>query len=1707
MNGTRDAGALVMDGVMFSWRTHMGLKVVFAVLLTGLALAFALLLTQPASAQIGRNVTNVATVSYDRSGHIVSFETNGATFIIESARTPSTVEFFRFAPAAPNVIAPVNGSDYSPTGALPPLGLQPGDPSDPFVPVGPAITLGGLTVNLSQAVPLARATHFLPGELIFVRVVDAGQNGDPTRVETVVITLRTPNGDSVVLRLYESGPNTGEFFAYIPSTLAPTENNDASLTIHGGEQLTATYSDPFDTTEVSIDTALVDPFGRVFDSVTGELLSGVRVTIVEAASGAPAEVFGLDGVSAYPSSLLTGSVVTDASGLSYPLAPGQFVFPLMRPGDYRFIVEPPQGYVYPSSRSAAELQQLPNAPFEIIPGSYGAAFTVTALGPLNLDVPLDPAGDLTIVKRANVASAAIGDQVGYVIKVTNRNTRSVPVTLLDVLPRGLRLVPGSVRVNGAEPAGVDVGADGVSLRINAGALAAGADMEVTYLLAVSAGARLGPAVNRAVAINASGASMSNGAEAVVNIVEDLLRSRLTIIGRVSEDGCRKDDPWARSLAGGKGVAGVRVYLETGEYAVTDEDGLYHFEGVRPGTHVVQVDTATLPPGLVPMACEDNTRFAGSATSQFVDARGGSLWRADFHLERTHAPDVAEAQAGFDEGTEYLAYDEAWVQAASPAPRWAYPATDRTPASRTVNLGILHGRGETVTLTLNGAPVPALNFAGRVAPETGAAELSRWRGVDILPGENVFVATVTAADGTVVATLTERLWYVTRVARARLVADQSVLVADGRTRPVIAVRLEDEAGRAVYQGRSADIDVSAPYSFLREDSFAGAGINGLGRVGPELTAGADGIVRVELEPTLNAGRVRIAVRLDDGRAQQIDVWLEPEDRDWILVGLVEGGLGLSDPSKDSRDSVARTTEGRAAIFAKGVVKGDWLLTLALDTAKRRGNADAALFDGYIDPNAYYTLYGDRTWQQAEADSRYPLYVKLERRAVQLLFGDFDTGLVDTQLGRYARRLSGAKVDAEGRHVSVTAFAAETSQGFVRDEIAADGTSGPYRLSGAPLVRNSEIITIETRGRLRPDEIVGVRTLVRWVDYEIDYVSGEVIFRHPVDVSDISFNPNIIVASYETQGGDLRDLTVGGRVSVFTEDRRLEAGASVIREDAGATRGGEASELLAADVTARLNRTTELRAEFASSARDTVTGTERADAYLVEVERKSETLTVTGYIEEQEAGFGLGQQSSATIGVRRVGAELTARLGEPDKGVRRSDSFLDAAAYTERALRTDASRDVVEATIRTDGEQAGVAVGVKSVSERYGAGGERRESLLATGVVRRTLADRGLTVTLSREQPIGERDEATLFPERTLLGADQRLTEWATLNLRHEQTNGADASGHNTLAGLTLLPWKGGELRLSADQLTQDSGRRLSATLGADQTVPLNEAWTLSFGAARRARIDGGDDVADVTPDLPRSPFEDATRSDLAGEEGFFSFYAGAGYRAERAAGTVRIEQRDGVSGDRFTAVAGAAREANAQLSYGAAVRAETQTRDGVPGSAERLDARVGLAWRPREEGLAVLARLDAKIDSDPVLGESQKLVTNMAANARLSPRTQASVNLGLKYRETEFAGIATEGWTQLVGTELRHDITPKLDLGFHASVLADSPTGTADFAFGPSIGLTPVEDVWLSAGYNIAGFHDSDFDGAEYSREGAYIKLRIKFDAQTARGLLNFLSPG
>ena len=1531
-----------------------------------------------------------------------------------------------------------------------------------------------------------------------MRVTDPGQNGDPVVIETIVATIATANGDFVTLRLVESGPDTGQFFAWIPSAAGTPVTNDATLTIAHGAGLTARYQDPFDLTEVSTDTAGVDPFGRVFDSLTGALIDGAIVTIVEDTTGLPATVFGIDGVSAYPATVITGSLVTDAGGLQYDLGAGEFRFPIMLPGTYRLLVTPPSGYSGPSSAQPPAFDALSNAPFTIIPGSYGQAFALTGAGDLELDYPLDPSTDVVLTKSAGSATAAAGDFVRYRLTVENRGATASPARIVDTLPQGFRFQAGSARADGQAIPAPAISPDGRTLTIDAGLVGAGATLTLTYIAEVTAGAALGTAVNVAQGVNPAGTTVSNRAEAAVEIVDDFLRSSLTIIGRVVEEGCEDDK-------NAKGAEGVRLYMETGVTTVTDENGLYHFEGVSPRTHVVQVDEESLPDGTELVLCRDNTRYAGNARSQFVDARGGSVWRANFHLKRTRpaaAKDEAPAAETVNPDKEYLDYNKLWLDGQTAGNAIAYPAEGATPSAASLNLGVKHDVKLRPTLYLNGREVPPENFAGREVNLLRTAALTHWKGVDLREGDNVFEVRLRDEAGLEVTRLKRVIPYVSRAERAVLLEERSSLFADGKSRPVLAIAVTDGAGRPVRAGRLLSVEVSPPFRTAEraraEDRNA---LDAPLSTQSGVPVGKGGVALIELEPTVETGPIRIEVALDNGRTRTFQTYVKPAPRGWIVVGLAEGEGGLETAtSGDAPDATDIVGDGRIAGFAKGVVKGGWLVTVAGDTAKKRGRQDGDLFLD-VNPDERYPLFGDRSTQEFEAQSRYPVYLKAEKDAFRGVFGDFDTGLSESKLSRYARRLSGVSADYQGERFEFTAFATDTNQAFVRDELAADGTSGRYQLTAAPLVRNSETITIETRDRFRPDVILATTTLARYADYEIDFETGEIFFRLPVPAADAAFNPNVILVDYETSAPVTRALTAGGRGAVKFLGGRGEAGATFIHEE-GAGADAETTNLAGADFVVNFTDATELRAEYARSFTDGATRSTEADAILAEVSHTGDRLDAKAYFSEIDPNFGLDQQTSATVGVRRYGAEVRVRIDEFDGGLTTENAkrSIEAKAYREENLSTGASREIAEVALRQDGAETSGSVGLRAVREAPQTGPER-EGLFATASARQRFEKLGLSLRAAREQAVAGDDASALFPTRTSLGFDQQLFGAVTLSATHEILSGDAVSQSNTTVGLKAEPWSGASVTLAGDRITQDTGERIGATFGVDQQVKLSDKWTGSLGLSRREDLksEGGVDIVDdIVPDSPRSPFEQANGA-------FTSLYVGAGFRDQATTGSGRFEIRKSAEGQRYMVATAAARELSEQLSFGAAGRFEQNNND-LAADERRFEARIGASWRPHDDGVVIFNRLDLKQQSVDLDQNSWKAVHNLALNAQVAERLQLSVNHGLKYSAFSADGSDLSGVTQLAGFEARLDVTERIDIGVHAEALYSWNSGAIEYSYGPSIGASPAKNVWLSLGWNFDGFDDEDFAAAEYSASGPYLKLRIKFDQHTAKGLLDAISP-
>lgn len=1683
----------------------MKLTRILGAALLALATAFA----APAPARAGgtvaplnHTISNVATIEWEVGGERMTLASNRVDVAVGRSAVPLSLTVYRFA-----------GSDST-------LSLAVAAPRCPAQGDSVAALAPAWTGEQLAPASLSPARDVVPGEPLLFVVDDPGANLDPARVDSIEVAVRTDSGDRETLTVFESGPDTGRFSGFIQTVGSPPPGTpgDCRLGVEPGERIVVESlgADHKDATASAQLDVLADPVGFVFDSLDGHLIDGARVTLVDANTGRPAAVFGEDAKSVYPSSVVSGAGATDGGGQVYAARTGLYRFPLVRPGRYRLLVEPPAGYTAPSLRSVADLAPLrrpDGKAFTVTDASYGTAFAVAGPEVVKVSIPLDPkAQPLAVAKQASRAEAAPGDAIVYTISVRNADPRlpTGKLVLHDRFPAALRLRPETIRVDGKKPAGLSADSRGFDLAL--APLAPGASAQVRYALEVRPDAGEGNAVNRATADDDRGNS-SVAADAAVRIRRDAVAGRMTIVGRVVDGACGLENQGD----GGRGIGGVRILLEDGSYSVTDSDGRYHFEGVVPGTHVVQLDDSTLPADRSAVDCARDSRSGGRAFSRFVDGMGGALKRVDFHAlpsEPRSGAIAARARRVAPPSDSFAAgADRNWLAGQSAGTGWLFPAADYNPRAPITRIAIKHRPGQVVKLFAGGKPVDPIAFDGTTKDETAGVAVSVWRGVPLQEGATAFHAEIRDADGSLAETLDRTIRYGGSPMQAELLRDRSVLVADGVTRPVLAVRLTDRDGRPVRNGLVGDFEVPAPYyPAVEADAQQARQLAGLERARPFWRVeGDDGIAYIELEPTSASGSVSLRFNFREDRTvreQRLEAWLDPGQRPWTLVGLAEGTLGYNrlgarmERLGESRDKVM--TDGRLALYAKGRIRGKWLMTLSYDSDKAK---DETRFAGVIDPKAYYTVYADRGERRYDAASIRKLYLKLERPQFYALFGDYETGIDEPRLARYVRSFNGAKAEYKGRRLAATAFASDTPTRHRRDEIQGNGLSGPYTLGARDILPNSERIAIEVRDRLRSDRIVDSRLLIRNADYDIDYRAGTIRFREPILSRSSDLDPRFIVADYEVDGTAGRTLNAGGRVAWRSADQKVQVAATAIR-DADETRR---SDLVGADVRYRPSASTEIRAEVAVSDNHVKGGAPAsvsagtATAWSVEAEHHGSRWDLLAYAHQQDNGFGLGQTNAGENGTRKFGFDGRVALTET--------LSLSGSGWVEDYLASDARRIAGRGLLEYRGKTLSGRAGLTFADDRLADGRTARSTLLQLGATKRFLGNK-LELDGQTEIPLGQA-ESVDFPAKHRLSARYAFSPAVQLVGTYEIADGRDVDARTARLGFDLQPWAGARVAVSGNlQNIAEYGPRTFAAFGLSQSLVLDKHWSVDF------TLDSNKTLGGIDPARVLNPLHPVASGGFVGSGGitedFTAVTAGATYRAGRWSLTGRAEYRHGETEDRWGFTAAALRQIGEGSAAGGALNWFTAK---GPGGQETRTANLQLSWAHRPSGSAWSWLDKLELRDDRVVGavaglrgplgtpltvsgdaRSRRIVNSLSVDYSPSARTELSLFWGSRYVSDRVGADDIGGWSNVVGGDLRFDLSDTIDVGVAGTVRAGLGGRSVAWSAGPSVGVKPFANGRLSVGWNVAGFHDRDFDDSRYTRSGPYVTMRFKFDQLSLQSL-------
>ena len=2112
-----------------------------------LVLGLACIGTAAAGTPPGTVIANTASLTYvapDNS--IQTLHTNTVnTTVVGASRTPSSVIFMDYAPGSSVSSSQLAGPTFCST-----------DGGTTFNPLANP-SESGTALNVSNPLALAPTTIYNQGDALFIQLTDHDQNVDPAVRDTVLVAVSVPvTHQTVTLKLTETGANSGVFVGYVPTSA--TASSGCVLQAGANTQVQVNYADAFDSSDKSAATALVDPFDVVFDSTDGKRLDGAKLTLVDAVTGKPVQVLGKDGVSTYPSTIVSGSAVTDSSGAKYDVPQGGFLFPYVKPGNYRLEVVPPSGYHAPSVVSVNTLEQLTGAPYTLPAASFGSKLDQAQSGILQLDVPVDPVSTrLLMQKTASQPQASIGDiiQFSLVVQNTSATLDAEGVTVQDLMPTGFRYVKDSAQIDGDKLADPVIGPNGQQLSFGVDTVAHSAARTITYAVEITAAAPLKMLVNTAQAFE-NGSAVSNAATAGVEVQSDFLQNVNTLIGRVVV-GCDSQ--------GKQGIEKARVVMEDGSYAVTDKDGEFHFQAINNGTHVVQLDLASLPKGYEAMSCEQNTRWAGRDYSQFVEVHGGALWRVNFHVRpipgaegdlslqlsqdpladhvhntvqltdsdvpvanlsttvllpagmtyvkgssrldgqaiadpsdsgdgmlvfrlgnheagwkgvlefdsqlpvppkaavaqdhqkqsfiiegfpsgkveldahdrqvmqqiadlvkgstdigmtfvgytdnvqlapgskyannielsiaraqavadyvqshidtdgaqvfitgrgensplasndseagraknrRTeievqydakqaaaapavantvfqtrvlanfdspaakgqHTPaasvtlhaspdaqtrqqelaledfapgssslsgrdqgvmdqlaalikgshgmritfvgfadnqqvaagsryannmelSIARAQAAADYARSHMdmdgaqvfivgrgnsdgadsrrtlievSYDatapasadaggqsgvqHAAVKGMSPAdmpdakaqdakdtsddattdeakladtfevdPKWlatqadgsaqfVWPAETYLPAVPAIRAAVELGKGQVAVLSVNGEQVSSRNFLSQQKNAAGTALVDNWIGVPLQEGDNVLQAVIKQGD-TVVATLERHVHYSGAPVRAEFLADKSSLVADGRSKPVFAMRLFDRWGYPARRGLVGHYQINAPFeAFQSVDQLQQNQLSALAPREPDYTVGEGGIAYVRLAPTTETGELTLSIPVGQDTAQQLHAWMRPADRDWILVGVASGTAAF-DKIKNNMQSLQGDDpnsdiyqDGRVAFYAKGTIGAGFLLTASYDSTKAGGALSNGLQQA-VNPNSYFMLYGDASQQGFDASSSQKLYVKIERDQFYAMFGDYDTGLTVTELARYDRLFTGAKSGYQGEHLGYTAFAAQSDQAYVQDEIQGNGTSGLYHLSHPQILINSERVSIQVRDRYT-NAVLSTQQLTAFTDYTIDYFGGSIYFKQPVPPRDDSFNPEYIVIQYEVSSGASNAITAGGRASIKNASGTVELGVTGVNEGTG---DGN-NKLTGADLRVQLTPSTQLKAEVAHtdngpngnvSAVSTVapggvtvtsggTNTSNAsgNAYSVDLKTRNQTLDNDIFVKSEAPSFGLGQQSLGDAGMRRIGDDTRLHLNETWS--------LTADILRQQSIQLDNSSDVASTGLLYRSPKGG---------DTFGFGLQRAEDSYpdATPTVLGGTAQGNYATNqafVNGSYGVGDKlvlhgnvltsisgtAEDPQYPNQATVGVDYRVTKKATLFVDEQAASGAQQSDRSTSFGVKSQPWEHGEIDSSIGSEDTEYGERLFSTMGLTQGWQLSKNLSLNAGYNRVSSLH--------QPDFPATAQQQSTAPAVGTmTSDFNALFVGASYDQKDWAMNGRLETLSSDQQTTRNVFAGFYRTLSEGQAFSASLQAfHSDIKPG--GSSDNADGRLGYAFRPFDSRWSWLEQLDfiyadqqglqslpqfasstgvaASQQSAATLANSPqtvasygidmknwKLVNNLQQNYTLDGRYQFSLYYGSKYARFAFATGSYTGYTDLIGGEFRYDIRPKWDVGFVANREDSYSAHVVQYSYGLETGWDVGTNMWLSLGYNFAGFYDQDFTANHYTAKGVFLRFRFKFDQDTVK---------
>ncbi|MTJ09228.1 MULTISPECIES: TonB-dependent receptor [unclassified Anabaena] len=1038
-------------------------------------------------------------------------------------------------------------------------------------------------------------------------------------------------------------------------------------------------------------------------------------------------------------------------------------------------------------------------------------------------------------------------------------------------------------------------------------------------------------------------------------------------------------------------------------------------------------------------------------------------------------------------------------------------------------------GSTVELRINDK-LADINLIGRTETDAAANLVTQtWYGIGLKEGDNSISAQIVGSQEPPITVLV-----VVRGSPKKLtiLSRETRIPADGRSLATIEGKLLDENGNISKQDAIITLTSSA-------GEFAGIDAKP-DQPGFQVEAKA-GEFQGTLRADLKAQTVTIqatTTNLEGYTQLQFETALRPS----LVTGVIDLRVGARGTNYYSRyrdflpiDKDYNTqVEFNSAIFATGKI-GEWLFTGAYNSSRSLNedtNGENRLFRALQFNDQNYPVYGDSSTSSIVTPSIDSVFLRFERSSKipganpdYGMWGDYNTeefARSSQEFTAITRQLHGFKANYNLGNLQITGFYSRNVEGFQRDTIAPDGTSGYYFLSRRILLPGSENLFIELEELNRPGTVVKRTALTRGNDYDIDYDRGTVLFRQPLLRTDIDEYGQIlvrrIVATYQYDSQNAEGQIYAGRLQYdFSRGTGQNSwlAATYLQENQGLRQ----FEIYGADTQISLGSVGKFIAEYAHSRNNSdVAGNVNGQAYRAELQGELfRGVQGRAYYRTADPGFANNATISFVPGQTRYGAQITGKLTNttnlrlnydhednfgvaPQPRLPEIDRFLPLNDPIPGS-RVDNSLTTIMAGIQQRLGKANINVDwiSRDRTDRIAFQNLNGSSQQLRSRFSYPLAT-NLTFLAQNERTLSSQQDG-IYPDRTLFGLNWQAIKGVNVSLTQQYFSGGQYNGN----GITSLNVNG-EQKIGTD--TTITGR-YSILGGANEmttqgAIGLNNRWAILPGLRLNLayeHIFGSFFKRQATGQQFAQPYAFGQGASSMSFGGGDSYSIGLEYTDNPAfQASARYERRDSSSGSNTVISAGALGKISSALTGLARYQQASSSNQTITDLGDTINFKVGLAYRnPKNDKFNALLRYEYRQNPSTrpetfIQGTGSGSEDHtFALEGIYAPNWQWEFYSKLAMRNsTSYLAKDLTGTSTVSLGQFRVTYRPgyKVDIVGETRLIGQSSYSETGFVIEAGYYLTA--NLRLAAGYAFGKVDDPDFSGTR-SAGGPYLGLTLKLN--------------